>query len=143
MAYPFKYSFPGVVDRIIDGDTLVATVLLCDAFKQRLTAQRVWRLNGCNARESRDPTGGGKAATEHLRALLPVGTPVTVHSIRVDPYTDNATEAARYEASITLGDGTDLVTLLIAEDWAAAWNGLTQPRPLPPWPRPTITQETP
>lgn len=128
------YSFPGTVDRVKDGDTIEATILVSDVFHIRNYHQRVWRLNGCNARESGDPTGGGKAATANLRSILPVGLPITVHSISVDPYTDRQTEAARYEASITLPGGIDLVTLLITTGWAAAWDGVTQPRPLPPWP---------
>lgn len=135
MAQPLKYSFPGFVVRVKDGDTLVARVTVAEAFHETWEQTRVWRLNGCNARELHDPTGGGAAAAWHLRELLPVGTPITVHSIKVDPYTDDQTEAARYEASVTLADGTDLVTQLVADGWAAPWNGVTQPRPLPPWPR--------
>lgn len=129
------YVFPAVIDEIIDGDTIVATATVAKAFHETWLAQRPWRLNGCNAREKNDPTGGGMAAKAHLIALLPVGTPVTLTSIKVDPYTDSRYESARYEATVTLPDGTDLVTLLIAEQWAAAWNGVSQPRPLPPWPR--------
>jgi endonuclease YncB( thermonuclease family) len=135
------YTFPATVVRVKDGDTFVARILVAEAFHETWEQTRVWRLNGCNARESRDPTGGGRAATEHLRELLPVGARVIVHSIKVDPYTDDQTEAARYEASVTLADGSDLVTQLIATGWAAPWNGVTQPRPLPPWPR--TTEETP
>ena len=140
MAQPLRYSFPGVVVRVKDGDTLVARVVVARAFHETWEQERVWRLNGCNARESRDPTGGGRAATANLQALLPPGTPITVHSIKVDPYTDDQTEAARYEASITLPDGTDLVQRLVADGWAAAWDGVTQPRPLPQWPR-TIQEQ--
>lgn len=129
------YVFPAVIDRIIDGDTIVATVILAEAFHEKWTAQRVWRLNGCNAREKSDPTGGGRAATAHLQDILPLGTPVTITSIKVDPYTDAKYESARYDASVTLPDGTDLTALLVAEGWAAAWDGKIQPRPLPSWPR--------
>lgn len=133
------YRFPGVVDRVKDGDTLVATIEVANVFHERHLMQRVWRLNGCNARELNDPTGGGRAARDNLASILPVGLPVTVSSIQVDPYTDRQTEAARYEATITLPGGIDLVTLLVAQHWAAPWDGLTQPRPLPPWPRPAFT----
>jgi endonuclease YncB( thermonuclease family) len=136
MPNPLPYTFPGVVVRVKDGDTLVARVTVAEVFHETWEQTRVWRLNGCNARESRDPTGGGKAATENLTRLLPPGSLITVHSIKVDPYTDDQTEAARYEASVTLADGTDLVEKLIREGWAAPWNGISQPRPLPPWPRP-------
>lgn len=130
------YVFPAVVTRVIDGDTVVAEITLCSAFHETWKAERVWRLNGCNARELHDPTGGGAAAKAHLAQLMLPGTPVTIRSVRVDPYTDQKYESARYEASVTLPDGTDLTAALMADNWAATWNGVTQPRPLPPWPRP-------
>lgn len=128
------YRFPAVITRVIDGDTIVAVVTLASAFHETWTAERSWRLNGCNAREHTAP--GGPEATAHLAEVLPVGTAVTLTSIRVDPYTDSKYESARYEATVTLPDGSDLVTQLVADNWAAAWDGKTQPRPVPPWPRP-------
>ena len=133
------YRFPGTISRVIDGDTVVARILLAAAFKEEWWAERVWRLNGCNARELRDPTGGGKAARDNLASILPVGLPVTVSSIKVDPYTSALYESARYEATVTLPGGVDLVALLVQQSWAAPWDGVTQPRPLPPWPRPELT----
>lgn len=135
VAVPLRYSFSGIIDEIVDGDSVIATVIVAEAFHEQWRVQRSWRLNGCNARELRDPTGGGRAARDNLATILPAGTPVTIHSIKVDPYTDSKYESARYEASITLPDGTDLVTQLIAHQWAAPWDGTTQPRPEPPWPR--------
>jgi endonuclease YncB( thermonuclease family) len=129
-----SYTFQGVVDEIQDGDSLVATITVAAAFHEKWVAQRSWRLFGCNARESEQP--GGPEATANLAQLLPVGTPVTVQSIRVDPYTNSKYESARYDARIILSDGRDLTALLIADNWAAAWDGKTQPRPVPPWPRP-------
>lgn len=129
------YTFPATVDSVIDGDTIVATITVAKAFHETWLAQRVWRLNGCNARELKDPTGGGKAAADNLRAILTPGLPVTLTSISVDPYTDSKYESARYEATVTLPGGVDLVGLLISTGWVAAWDGKTQPRPLPPWPR--------
>lgn len=129
------YEFPATITRVIDGDSIVAEVLIANAFHERWLAERVWRLNGCNARELHDPTGGGRAAKDNLTTILPVGLPVTISSIKVDPYTDSRYESARYDATVTLPGGVDLVGLLIASGWAAAWDGRTQPRPLPPWPR--------
>ena len=129
------YEFPATITRVVDGDTVVAEILIANAFHEKWLAERVWRLNGCNARELHDPTGGGKAAKDNLAAMLPVGLPVTISSIKVDPYTDSRYESARYDATVTLPGGIDLVTLLIGSGWAAAWDGRTQPRPLPPWPR--------
>lgn len=130
-----SYVFPAVITRVIDGDTVVAEIEIADAFHEKWMAERVWRLNGCNAREMHDPTGGGVAAKGNLVAILPVGLPVTISSIKVDPYTDSRYESARYDATVTLPGGVDLVGLLIDTQWAAPWDGKTQPRPLPPWPR--------
>ncbi len=135
MATSTEYRFPGVVTRVVDGDTIVAEVLVAAAFHETWKAERVWRLNGCNARELRDPTGGGRAAKANLEAILPIGLPVVISSVSVDPYTSSLYESARYEATVTLSGGVDLVTLLVTTGWAAAWDGVTQPRPLPPWPR--------
>lgn len=130
-----EYVFPAVVERVIDGDTVVARALVASAFKEEWYITRVWRLNGCNARELHDPTGAGTAAKDNLAAMLPIGLPVTISSIKVDPYTDSRYESARYDATVTLPGGVDLVGLLIASQWAAPWDGKTQPRPIPPWPR--------
>jgi micrococcal nuclease len=87
-----------------------------------------FRLLGCNARELSQP--GGKEARDHLAALLPPGAKVTVRTVKPDKY------GGRYLAAVTLADGTDLVTQLIADGWAMPWDG-TGPKPVPPWPRTT------
>lgn len=84
------------------------------------------RLAGCNARELSEP--GGPEAAEHLATLLPLGTRVHIATIKPDKY------GGRWQARVELLDGTDLVELLVAEQWVAPWNG-RGPRPLPPWPR--------
>jgi hypothetical protein len=53
---------------------------------------------------------------------------VTLTSVKPDKYGD------RMLATIILPDGSDLVTSLIAEEWAAPWSGRGV-KPLPPWPR--------
>lgn len=118
------YTYTAHTVKITDGDTVVLDLDL---------GRRIWvrdaphRLYGCNARELHDP--GGREARDHLAGLLPPGTLVTVRSIKPDKFSD------RYDASILLPDGRDLVTLLIAEHWAAPWDGVGE-RPVPPWPRP-------
>lgn len=90
------------------------------------------RLRGCNARELDEP--GGQQAHDALTARLPVGTPVVLADVGPDKFGNRQDAAVFY-----LGDdGTvrDLTADLIAEDWAAAWNGLGK-RPVPPWPRPS------
>lgn len=119
------YVYNATVTRVVDGDTLDLDVDLGFSVHYRTSV----RLLGCNARElSQD---GGKEARDNLRALLPVGTAVTVATVKADKY------GGRWDAQVTLADGQDLVTLLISTQWAAAWDSIGT-RPVPPWPR-TVT----
>lgn len=118
------YTYEATIARIIDGDTLTATIDL--GFHVWLY-DRTIRLNGCNAREIHDP--GGIEARDNLATLLPPGTPVTLTSIGIDKYGD------RIDARIALPDGADLTQQLITTGWAAPWDG-HGPKPTPPWPRP-------
>lgn len=119
-----SYTYRALIAEVHDGDTLRADVDL--GFNVWLHAQS-FRLLGCNARELAEP--GGKEARDHLRALLPVGTVVTLTSVKVDKY------GSRWDARVVLADGTDLVAGLITDNWAAPWDG-TGTKPVPPWPRP-------
>lgn len=114
------YRFYAAVVAIHDGDSITADI---DLGFDVHTIQHL-RLLGCNARELAQP--GGKEALANLAAILS-GKTVTVRSVKPDKY-------ARYDAAITLPDGTDLVSLLIADQWAAPWTG-QGPKPVPPWPR--------
>lgn len=132
--------FDGVVTDIVDGDTLKATLFLglgseakdrdCGFHvyieSRRLVMHADLRLYGCNAAEHNTP--GGAAAKANLIALLPLGSKIRIGTYGPDKY------GGRYDASITLPDGTDLVTQLVAEQWAAAWDG-TGTKVVPPWPR--------
>lgn len=118
------YTYNADIQRVIDGDTIVANVDL--GFGMWRMAQ-TFRLLGINAREHNAP--GGKEATANLQALLPYGTPILLRSVKADKYGN------RMDATIQLTVGTDLSTILIQTDWAAAWDG-HGPRPVPDWPRP-------
>lgn len=88
------------------------------------------RLLGCNAWELATPAG--KAAAANLQALLPPGTPLLLTACDDDKY------APRWDCTVSYvgadGNLRDLVTDLVADGWAAAWNG-RGPAPLPAWPR--------
>ncbi len=117
------YRYEAVVTAVHDGDTITADVSLGFGVWMRTQA---FRLLGCNARELADP--GGSEAHINLAALLLAGPAVTLTSVKPDKY------GGRFDAVITLPDGTDLVSRLIAEQWAAPWNGRGA-KPVPPWPR--------
>jgi micrococcal nuclease len=110
------------VIRVIDGDTVVLDV---DLGFDVWCRYRSFRLLGCNAREH--SMVGGQEATVNLRQLLPVGSIVELTSVKPDKF------GGRYDAKIMLSDGWDLVDLLIATGWAAAWSGVGV-KPMPVWP---------
>lgn len=115
---------PATIVRIIDGDTLVAAADL----GWHLTLELDVRLAGINAIELREP--GGPEAAQHLAALIPPGYAVTLVSLRVDKY------GGRTDARIIRPDGLDVSAQMVADGYAAAWDG-RGPRPVPPWPIPT------
>jgi endonuclease YncB( thermonuclease family) len=107
-----------------DGDNVRADIDLgVDCW---LAGQSV-RLAGCNARELHD--AGGPAARLNMATAAPAGTVVVLTSLKTDKY------GGRYVGRIGLPDGTDLAARLIADGWAAPWDGRGT-RPVPPWPRP-------
>lgn len=120
------YCYRAVVDRVIDGDTLTATIDL--GFGVWIHEQSL-RLLGINAREKSDQ--GGQEALRNLATLLPVGTQITLQSVKPDKF------GGRYDAYVQLADGSDLSRRLIQTQWAASWDG-RGPKVVPPWPR-TIT----
>jgi endonuclease YncB( thermonuclease family) len=118
------YTYAAMVIAVHDGDTITVSIDL--GLHVMLFGQQV-RLLGCNARELGMP--GGLEAREHLRALLPLPpATVTIRTVKPDKF------GGRYDAALTLVDGSDLVSRLVAEGWAAAWDG-QGPKPVPPWPR--------
>jgi endonuclease YncB( thermonuclease family) len=117
------YTYNAIVQRVIDGDTLVANVDL--GFGLMRMAQS-FRILGINAREHSMP--GGREAAANLATLLPFGTAIVLASVKDDKY------GGRYDARITLPDGRDLSGLLVAAEWAAPWDGQGV-KPVPAWPR--------
>jgi endonuclease YncB( thermonuclease family) len=120
---PSPYTYAARVIRVIDGDTIVADV---DLGFNMWVREQSFRLVGLNAREHTQP--GGREAAAHLSEILLVSTLVRLTSVKPDKF------GGRYDAVITLPDGSDLATVLITTGWAAAWDG-SGTKPLPPWPR--------
>lgn len=118
-------TYPAVVKRVVDGDTIVADLVL--GFGGLVASDRRMRFAGGNAQEHNKP--GGPEATANLAGLLPVGAPVTVRVV-----SETADPHGRLLVTVTLGDMTDLVQYLIDQQWLAPWDGRGQ-APLPPWPR--------
>jgi endonuclease YncB( thermonuclease family) len=121
------YIYNATVLGVHDGDTIEVD---CDFGFYLHHAPTSVRLLGCNAREIASP--GGKEAQANLASLLPVGAMVLLQTAKPDKY------APRWDAQVTYLTATgavhDLVTDLITDGWAAAWNG-SGVKPVPPWPR--------
>jgi endonuclease YncB( thermonuclease family) len=98
---------------------------------RRLRLREDVRLYGCNAIELSQP--GGTEAQQHLAGLLPVGSWVTVQTIKNDKY------GGRYDAKIALADGRDVTTVMCADGYAAPWDGVGS-KPVPAWPPATEGQ---
>lgn len=118
------YRYTATVLSVHDGDTIRADADLGMSIWYR---NQSYRLAGLNARELAMP--GGPEAGDNLAAILRPGTTVTLTSVKPDKY------GGRYDAVITLEDGTVLNDWLIEQGWAAPWNGKGA-APVPPWPRP-------
>jgi endonuclease YncB( thermonuclease family) len=120
------YVFNATVVSVHDGDTIKVDLDQgLDEWHRNLNV----RFDGCNAAEL--GTAAGTAAAANLKALLPVGTRLTLRSVSWDKY------GGRVDADVIEVDGTDLIQTLIAQQWLAAWNGAGT-RPVPIWPR-TVT----
>ena len=123
---PFLYN--GQVIDVHDGDSLRVYV------DRGMRDYSVWaiRLLGCNAREL--SAEGGPEARDELKRRLPPGMAVVLATAKPDKYGGRIDATVFYQDP----DGTvhDLVAELIADGWAAPYNG-DGPMPVPPWPRPT------
>ena len=121
--WPTERPHLATVTRVVDGDTIHCDI---DLDLKLGYGDYPVRLEGCNAAEV--STDAGKAARDNLTAMLPAGTPVILTLIKDYKY------GGEFVAKVWLYDGTDLVAELIAEQWAAAWDGRGT-APVPPWPR--------
>jgi endonuclease YncB( thermonuclease family) len=109
------YQYRGTVVDIHDGDTFTLTLDL--GFNVSLTDQKL-RLAHCNAPEL--ATAAGKAALVWVAHLMPVGTQVTVDTIKVE---GDKEKYGRWLMQVTLPDGTDLATVMIAAGQAVPYEG--------------------
>lgn len=135
--------YHAIVTRVHDGDTIYADVLLHKGryhlpaastgldlgFDVQIRKDGVWlasqsiRLLGDNSAEL--ATGDGKAALAYVQTIVKPGDAVTVLSTGWDKY------GGRCDGKVTLADGRDLVTAMIAAGYAVVWNGKGA-KPVPP-----------
>lgn len=83
----FTWTYPGSVDRIVDGDTIVCHVELSPRIKMH---EEHVRLAGVNAPELNSPDPVVREAAQDARAfvqmLLPTGTRITLRAHGLEKY---------------------------------------------------------
>jgi hypothetical protein len=127
---PAPQRFNGTVVDHHDGDTFFADV---NFEIYGLISHRMGiRLVGAAARELSDP--GGKEARDALMARpgMTLGSPVVLTVVRYDKYGGRMDAVVSYRGAD--GKSHDLAADLIADQWAAPWDGKGK-QPQPPWPR--------
>lgn len=105
-----EWIVPATVLSVHDGDT--ATVMADLGW--RITLQVTVRILHINAPELATPEG--KGARDYAKTLLVVGSLVTLASKELDKY-------GRSLGTLTLGDGTDFGSLMIAGGYAVPYEG--------------------
>ena len=107
------YQYKGVVNRIVDGDTL--DIQIDVGFK--IYSHQRFRLLGYNAPETRGPERElGKIAKKHLEEYIPPGTEVVVVTYKADSF-------GRYLCDLYSHNGRNLVEYLIDEGYGVPWDG--------------------
>lgn len=125
-AVPTPFLFNAQVMDFHDGDT--GTFYVDRGCRDYST----WtiRFDGCNAIELAQP--GGVDARDEVKRRLPPGSACVLATVKPDKYGNRLDARIFYVTA----DGVthDLIADLIADGWAAAWDG-TGPQPKPAWPR--------
>jgi endonuclease YncB( thermonuclease family) len=103
--------YPATVLEIHDGDTFNARLDLGFA----VTITLACRVYGINAPELR--YSAGKAALAYVETIMKVGDDVKITSHGWDKY------GGRFDGEVTLADGRDLATLMLASGNAVAMKG--------------------
>lgn len=109
------------VIRVIDGDTVELAWELDLGFGDTYTRTRPFRLLGIDAPDADQPEKKA-AAKRFLEQVLPVGTVVSLTSVRTDKY------QPRYNAVLTTPSGANVSELMVSSGHARPWNG-SGPKP--------------
>jgi endonuclease YncB( thermonuclease family) len=109
------YQYAATVVDVHDGDTFTLDFDL--GFYAALRGQKL-RLAHVNAPELATPAG--KVAREWVVARMPAGSSVIVNTLKA---TGEKEKFGRWLATITLPDGTDLATAIIAAGQGVPYEG--------------------
>ena len=103
------WTIPGTIDRVIDGDTVVAHLQIMPGKEWHGEHVRVQGINTPELSQS-----GGAAARDFARQLLPLEMAVTFVLTKQDKY-------GRVLAKIVLPDGRDFGDTMIAAGYAVPY----------------------
>ncbi len=101
------YHLPAIIDRVIDGDSMVVHLGVAPGLELHGIHVRVARINAPELKHA-----GGTAARDFAKTLLPEGTEVMLVSSQEDKY-------GRLLASIELPDGGDFAFKMLDAGHAA------------------------
>ena len=133
-------TYPCIVLGLHDGDTVTVFADRGDGEWWYVDVRLRTPTAGANARELKDP--GGPEAREWLRGLLLRVTPLTLQQM-FGAKAPRATLTShgwdkyggRIEGALDVPGVGDVMTRMVADGYAALWNGRGA-RPVPPWPVP-------
>jgi endonuclease YncB( thermonuclease family) len=103
------WTMPAMVDRVIDGDTIVVHMQFMPG--KELHGEHV-RVQGINAPELSQ--AGGAEARDYARGLLPIESPITLVMSKEDKY-------GRCLAKIIMADGRDFGDVMLAAGQAVPY----------------------
>ena len=109
------------VERVVDGDTVVATFITDLGFYGKAQITAMVRLAGLDTPELRAPDSAvrtrARTAKAALEAMLPPGTVCSARTAR------DGDRYGRWLAVLTLADGTDVNAALLREGLARPYDG--------------------
>lgn len=121
------WEWPGtVITRIVDADTVDATVTRDLGFGGTASFPVRLRLNRINAPKARSKPG--RAAARAAAAYLDGAGPLHVVTVKPYKYGGPAGKVGEWMAEVTLPDGANLSDTLVAAGHAVYWDG-QGPRP--------------
>ncbi len=112
------YATPVVVERIVDGDTFIGSVILADKTEIMSVSIRLRNVDTPELHgECDDETRKALYAKQRLEELIPVGSTVEIKNIKNDKY------AGRIDANVYDSANRDIGLVLIREKVGRHYSG--------------------
>lgn len=124
--FPAPYVYNGVLERVIDGDSVV---VLADRGMRDYSRWTV-RLAGIAARELGEP--GGVEAAQMLGTMARTGAPCVLATVKPDKYASRVL-ATVWVPGFERHKPLDVAASMVYRGYAVPWDGRGA-QPKPPWP---------